>query len=135
MCMRILKIVRTFGRNYTEKILKTLINILALSLLLSACASQPPVVDRELASHFQVWERQNAKSTAQVGARFAVLPAKTLAWCNMETKQISVNSYYWEFLGQTERQDLIDHELKHCVLGWKHGNEPSVRMQMLKVGE
>lgn len=50
------------------------------------------------------------------------LEARIMGVCTtgMTTPRIALNSLYWSNLSESEREELVFHELGHCVLGYGH---------------
>lgn len=58
-----------------------------------------------------------------VTAGFGVLPAPEVGECNVDQRQITIDTHSWENMTETQKGVLIYHELGHCVLARGHLEE------------
>ena len=85
----------------------------------------PGVVDAELLPFVQAFQVDMQADTSHVNAAFATLTPPTLGLCESWSdgnRYISVDRRPWDAMSFLGREQLMNHELGHCVLELKHDN-------------
>src|ERR1035437_9360839 len=100
-----------------------------VTLLLSACgtanSAAPVVVDSDLLPYMQSFGIEMQKDTGNVSASFRDLAPPTLGFCEVwsdDTRSISIDRTSWSGMTPLGREELMYHELGHCVLNLLHDN-------------
>lgn len=114
--------------------------LILISLLIAGCGSTPvqfrPLglhVDAELAplvSEFITEARAYGRVSDQVNLNVSFVPEIpsndpgyiTLGQCFMGTGIVQINHTEWEDLSDNEKEELIFHELGHCLLNRQHND-------------
>jgi len=98
-----------------------------LILLLVGCSSHKQEVDASLLQYIEQFSREASirgvsPSFAELEVKFGALNADTYGRCdvNHDSKTIIINEVKFNALDIMGREQLLFHELAHCVLGLKH---------------
>ncbi len=98
--------------------------ILIFALGLGACGHRPPHIDEQLwvyASRFE----QDLGIPVNVGMSFVPQAPMILGTCWMYpgdpmANYIEIDPAWWDVISESEREELVFHELGHCVLLQEH---------------
>lgn len=93
-----------------------------ISLGLLACGRPPAKIDPILKPYFTQFETDVNASTEYITGEFGTLPMPTVGQCaeNGTFKTVTIDPIYWANASESQRQQLIYHELGHCALNLKH---------------
>ena len=82
-------------------------------------------IEEEFKPHVAVFEKHYGKKLKGIGIKFEDLSSEGTAVgiCYLLTGNIGIDKSYWEYADDLEREQLILHELGHCVLGLSHNTE------------
>lgn len=95
------------------------LTVFSLMMSVSAC-TDPTTVDPQFQSYMDSFTTLTAKSTSGVNAVFGALQAPTLGECDYGTSTITIDPGVWSRASIYQREELMYHELGHCVLGLDH---------------
>lgn len=95
-----------------------------ISLSLLACGRPSAKVDPILKPYFLSFETNVGATTEYIDAEFISIEPPNVGLCQTydsgDNKKITVDPAYWANASESQRQQLIYHELGHCVLGLAH---------------
>lgn len=102
--------------------------IVISALILSSCghSDNTNFVDADLAPYISRFEQDLGVDASNVSASFASLSPPTLALCYQwsdNKNHIDVDLNAWRWMDDLGREQLVYHELGHCVLHQQHENE------------
>lgn len=93
-----------------------------LFLLLTSCASRKAYyINPEFRSYVETFEDLTKRRVA-VTVNFGELPMTKAGTCQITwfSNTVTINPVMWEYEDEMWREQLIMHELGHCVLGLDH---------------
>ncbi len=105
--------------------------VVPISIMIAACGSDIPTVhtnpdlsyaqDAELSPYFKRFEADTGLSTEFIQAEFATLASGMAGLCNVSKQApkgnlIKIDKAKWNNFSDTQREQVIYHELGHCLL-------------------
>lgn len=108
---------------------------LALVLTLSACGRKGQV-DPAFNAYVRDFEVKIGVGVNNVDISFRKLNAPTIGVCYSggQFNQINIDPDFWATMNESGREQLMYHELGHCVLGLGHNDELSTLDNMVVEG-
>lgn len=106
-----------------------LIVLSLFAIILASCGRNEPThnnvvsVDSDLERFIQSFEEYMEVDASYVSASFASLDAKTMGNCNSWSdggREIKINIDFWPTLSEIGKEQLMYHELGHCVFDLTH---------------
>lgn len=100
--------------------------LFVLLLLLCGCGQEikkdPVTVDYELAEYAQRFEREIGVSTSEISMVFGKLRGNTVGVCLVRPsgKKITIDFGYWSMISDSQKEELMYHELGHCAMDLDH---------------
>ena len=88
-----------------------------------ASASVPQGIDAALMPYFQSFANGVGINFSGVAGVFGSLPYPTVGRCtkvNTGERYITIDPYYWSQVNENTKEELMYHELGHCVLNLAH---------------
>jgi len=101
-----------------------IINVLPL-IFIASCAKTQVTVDPEFKPYLEKFTTDVGGDTSDVSVVFEELSGDTVGLCitDGDDKHIKIHPKHWAKVSHEEREELIYHELGHCVLGLGHKND------------
>ena len=98
---------------------------IATCLLLTACGKAPVYVDVLLQPTIDQFQSEIGVSADGVSATFGPLTRPAIALCMVSgnEKHITIDKEYWITMDNMRQQQVMFHELGHCVLMLGHTND------------
>lgn len=100
---------------------------MAVILVLSACGRKGQV-DPAFSAYVRDFETKIGVPVTNVDIKFGKLKAPTIGMCydGGQFNQIQIDPDFWQTMNEDGREQLMYHELGHCVLGQGHNNETAI---------
>lgn len=106
--------------------MKQIVYLAALSLL-AGCGQEktkePAIVDEALAEYVVQFETDIGVSAEGISVVFGELEKDMVGLCQTwsnGTKKITIDKEYWDMETETQREELMFHELGHCAMNLDH---------------
>lgn len=90
--------------------------------LIAAGCGKMPLMDPALIPYAQEFEHVIGRDTSDATLIFMPLEPPVVGECEMETKTVRIDPTFWKTAVEVQRQELIFHELGHCILNRDHNN-------------
>ena len=104
--------------------------IIIILLMLTACSSSPTReydlilyknADERAIKHIKIFERYYNKNISNITIKFKDLKGTAGGTCDTKKRTIEIDEPLWEYeKDEYAREEVIFHELGHCVLGLGH---------------
>jgi hypothetical protein len=82
--------------------------------------SEYPNADVRAIPYIKTFERLYGRSIKYIDIKFTDLPGAAGGVCNMLSKKIRIDEPSWKRKTKYQKEEVIFHELGHCVLGLGH---------------
>lgn len=100
--------------------------LIALMLLLSACGTkEKSIIEPSLVSYVQSFEMKIGVPVNNVDVVFKPIKYPTIGLCYRgggEKNKVEIDPVQWKKMDEYGREQLMYHELGHCVLGLGHND-------------
>lgn len=95
-----------------------------VTFALVSCGNKSAKVDPQFRTYVAGFESTVGADASDVDLAFKKLPPPTIGECNEtdERAWINIDPIFWKSADTNQREELIFHELGHCVLGREHNN-------------
>ena len=101
--------------------------VLLTLILMMGCSNVPRKglvlyrhVDARTIEYVKEFEKHYGKNIPNITIEFRDLPGNAKGLCNTITRKIYIDEDKWYGIGKLSQEELIFHELGHCVLGLGH---------------
>lgn len=100
--------------------------LLFMLLILTGCGPEfkkdPVVVDEELAEYAHRFEQDIGVGSGGISMAFGVLEGNTVGLCSIgpSGRKITIDSEYWSLISESQKEELMYHELGHCAMELDH---------------
>lgn len=119
------------SRQRIIKIMKVSIFTLSLLALLVSSCGRPPIriVDAELQEYVSRFEQIGRFQIGDLEAQFGEIKEENVVGlCETDDDaqtppKITISKEYWEGIIDVQREELLFHELGHCILNREHRND------------
>lgn len=93
-----------------------------LAVFLASCSTLSTEVDPELYDYAVRFDKDMGVSSKGVGMIFGNMQGTVIGVCSQQgsARQITIKKSYWNFADEQTREQLMYHELAHCVIGLDH---------------
>lgn len=89
-------------------------------LLFTGCGRT--IVDVQLQPYFNSFANKIHVSTAGVSGTIQPMHTQAIGVCDISSATITIDSTYWNTIDDSQREQLVFHELGHCAMGLQHVN-------------
>ncbi len=99
--------------------------IVLLAFILTGCGKLPPApeltIDPQLKPYFERFCAEVGGDCSTVSGEFADLGSTYAGMCNYTNpNSVQINAAYWERINDEDKEEVVFHELGHCLLGLGH---------------
>jgi hypothetical protein len=96
--------------------------LLSLSSCLHKPLPEPGEIDPEIKPYIQMFENEYGKSLGRLTVQFAPTLDNASGMCLQHWRSVVIKKEHWDKYNGLQREQLIFHELGHCVLGIRGHN-------------
>lgn len=98
-----------------------MIYLLALTVALTACGTEPAKVDPDLKPYFERFSQDMGWDVSNVSGEFSTTIRPVVAQCiSGQGSKIQVDRAYFDTLDDLAKEQLLYHELGHCAFNLAH---------------
>lgn len=99
-------------------------SLTSILLVLASCGVNPGpvVVDETFSPYIQRFETEIGVSADGISMQFGNLEKDYVGVCSISwvEKSVTIDKTFWEQSNESQKEELIYHELGHCAMGLEH---------------